>query len=231
MTEFLGFRGTVSIMRRLSTLAVILSLLVAACADSSMDTTTILGEETTTTVAVTTTSTDAGTTTAPEEDTTTTSGETAEGTDDCVVGAWVLDNAAFVEDLSTFFEEAGMTDAEISALDGDYTVEMSEDGSFTGTRESWGFVFETEQGNFTIELNGIETGTWSADGSTLSVENRSSDLDIYTSVESGGQEVELPQGQFPIETPEGIASNSQYHCSGDVLTLTNSGIESTLNRS
>lgn len=218
-------------MRRLLFLAMTFSLLVAACADSSGDTTTTPGEETTTTVADATTSTDADTTTTTEADTTTTSGEAAEGTDECLVGTWVLDTEAFVENFSSFFQDAAMPDAEISALDGDYTVEMSAEGTFTGTRESWGFVIETEQGNFTIEFNGIETGTWSADGSTLSVENRSADIDISTTVGSGGQEVELPQSQFPIETPEGIASNSDYDCSGDVLTLTNSGIESTLNRS
>lgn len=218
-------------MRRLLFLAMTLSLLVAACADSSGDTTTTTSEETATTVADATTSTDAGTTTTSEADTTTTSGEVAGGTDECLVGKWVLDTEAFVENLSSFFQDAGMPDAEISALDGDYTVEMSAEGTFTGTREIWGFVIETGQGNFAIEFNGIETGTWTADGSTLSVENRSSDIDISTTVGSGGQEVELPQSQFPIETPEGISSNNDYDCSGDVLTLTNSGIESTLNRS
>ena len=218
-------------MRRLSTIAVALSLLAAACAGSA-DTTTTTGEATTTTVADTTTSTDPDpTTTTSESDTTTTSGEAAVGTDECLVGTWVLDTEAFLANFSNLFQDAGMPDAEISAMEGDSTVEMSADGTFTGTRDSWGFVIETEQGSFAIEINGTETGTWSADGSTLSVENRSSDLDISTTVESGGQQIELPESQFPIETPEGIASNNDYDCSGDVLTLTNSGIETTLNRS
>lgn len=218
-------------MRKLLFLAMTLSLLAAACADSSADTTTTTGEEITTTVADTTTTTDADTTTTTEEDTTTTSGEAAEGTDECLVGTWVLDTEAFVGNFSTLFQDAGMPDAEVAALDGDYTVEMSTDGTFTGTREGWGFVVETEQGNFTIEFNGTETGTWSADGSVLTVEDRSSDIDISATAESGGQEVELPQSQFPVETPEGIASNNDYDCSGDVLTLTNAGFETTLNRS
>lgn len=210
-------------MPKLLLIAVILSLVAAACADSSADTTTTAGEATTTTAADTTTSTAA--------DPTTTSGEGAEGTDQCLVGTWVFDTGAFVENFSTLFQDAGMPDAEVTALDGDYTVEMTGDGTFTGTRDGWGFVIESEQGNFTIEFNGTETGTWSADGSTLTVENRSSDIDISATAESGGQEIELPQGQFPIETPEGVASNNDYECSGDVLTLTNSGIETTLNRS
>lgn len=217
-------------MRRLSTIAVALSLLATACAGSAEDTTTTSAEETTTTVAPTTTSTEADTTTTSEADTTTTSGEAAEGTDQCLVGTWLLDTEAFVGNLSSFFQEE-MSDAEISALDGDYTVEMTADGTFTGSRDSWGFVIESEQGTFRIEFNGTETGTWSADGSTLTVENRSSDVDITATAESGGQEVELPQGQVPVETPEGIASNNDYECAGDVLTLTSSGIETTLNRS
>lgn len=217
-------------MRRLSIIAVALGLLAAACAGSAEDTTTTASEETTTTVAPTTTSTEADTTTTSEADTTTTSGEAAEGTDQCLVGTWLLDTEAFVGNLSTLFQEE-MSDAEVSALDGDYTVEMAADGTFTGNRDSWGFVIESDQGTFRIEFNGTETGTWSADGSTLTVENRSSDVDITATAESGGQEVELPQGQVPVETPEGIASNNDYECSGDVLTLTSSGIETTLNRS
>lgn len=163
--------------------------------------------------------------------TTTTSGETAEGTDQCLVGTWALDTEAFVANFSTFFQDAGMPDAEVAALDGDYTVEMTADGNFIGTRDGWGFAIETDQGDFTIELNGTETGDWSADGSTLTVENQSADIDISTTVSSGGQQVELPQGQFPIEPPEGIASTNSYVCSGDVFTLSNSGVESTFNRS
>lgn len=218
-------------MRRLSTFAVALSLLAAGCAGSAEDTTTTTGQETTTTVADTTTSSDADTTTTMATVTTTTSGEAAEGTDECLVGTWVLDTEAFVANFSTLFEDAGIPDAEVAALDGDYTVEMTADGNFTGTRDGWGFTIESEQGNFTIELNGTETGDWSADGSTLTVENQSADIDFSTVVSSGGQEVELPQSQFPIEVPEGIASTNSYVCSGDVFTLTNDGVESTFNRS
>lgn len=217
-------------MRKLLLLAMTLSLVAAACAGSSEETTTTAAEETTTTVAETTTSTGADTTSTTESGTTTTSGETAEGTDDCLVGTWLFDTEAFVGNLSTLFQEE-MPDAEVTPLDGDYTVEMTADGTFTGTRDGWGFVIESDQGNFTIEFNGTESGTWSADGSTLTVENRSSDIDITATVESGGQEVELPQGQFPIETPEGVASNNDYECSGDVVTLTSSGIETILTRS
>lgn len=217
-------------MRKLFLLATILSLVAAACAGSSEETTTTAADETTTTVAETTTSTGADTTTTTESGTTTTSGDTAEGTDDCLVGTWLFDTEAFVGNLSTLFQEE-LPDAEVTPLDGDYTVEMTADGTFTGTRDGWGFVIESDQGNFTIEFNGTETGTWSADGSTLTVENRSSDIDITATAESGGQEVELPQGQVPIETPEGVASNNDYECTGDVVTLSSSGIETILTRS
>lgn len=218
-------------MRKLLLLAMTLGLVAAACAGSTEDTTTTAADAATTTMAATTTSSGVDSTTTTESDTTTTSGETAEGTDDCLVGTWLFDTEAFVGNFSTLFQDAGMPDAEVTALDGDYTVEMTADGAFTGTRDGWGFIIESDQGNFTIEFDGTETGTWSADGSTLTVENRSSDIDITATAESGGQEVELPQGQIPIETPEGVASNNDYECSGDVLTLTNSGIETTLNRS
>lgn len=193
-------------------------LVLAACSEGNV------AQSTTSTVPTTTTTTAA-------EDTTTTSDEAAAGTDDCVVGSWMLDSEAFVQNFDSIFAEAGLPDAEVTALDGSYTIELAADGSLTGIRQSWGFSVQLGEGNFTVEISGFELGTWSADGSTMTVALESSDLDVRTTVESGGQEVELPQNQFPFEAPEGIASNSEYTCSDDLLTLTNAGVESILIRS
>lgn len=195
-----------------------LLLVLAACSEGNV------AQSTTSTVPTTTTTTAA-------EDTTTTSDEAAADTDDCVVGSWMLDSEAFVQNFDPIFAEAGLPDAEVTALDGSYTIELAADGSLTGIRQSWGFSVQLGEGNFTVEISGFELGTWSADGSTMTVDLESSDLDVRTTVESGGQEVELPQNQFPFETPEGIASNSEYTCSDGLLTLTNGGVESILIRS
>ena len=223
-------------MRRLSILLLVTSLVLAACGGSgdegttttaaADDASTTLEEETTTTAAPEPT-----TTTEAETTTTTTAGETASGTDDCVVGTWTLDSEAFVENFEPLFEDAGIPDADVSALDGDFIVELGADGSLTGTRDGWGFDIDTGQGVVTLEINGTETGTWSAEGSTMTVNIDESDVTVSSTIEVDGQVIEMPQDQIPVETPPGIASNSEYTCSGDVLTLTNEGIETVLNRS
>lgn len=229
-------------MRRLLILFSAMSLALAACAGSGDDTTTTsadpetttsASDEATTTMAAETTTTPAPetTTTAESEATTTTSGEAATGTDSCVVGTWTLDTQGFVDNLGPIFEDSGVPNAEVTALDGTFTVEMGADGSMMGTRDEWGFSIATGEGTVTIEINGTETGTWAADGSTMTVTTEDSDLTVNSSIEADGQVIQMPQDQMPVETPPGIASNSDYTCSGDVLTLTNDGIESVLNRS
>lgn len=223
-------------MRRLSILFTALSLVLVACAGSGDETTTTTASDADTTTsaasdATTTTAAPETTTTAAAESTTTTSGDTASGTDDCLVGTWTLDSEGFVENFGSIFAEAGMSDAEVSALDGTFTVELGADGSLRGTREEWGFEIATGQGTVTIEINGTETGTWSADGSNLTITTQDSALDVNATIEADGQVIEMPQDQIPVETPPGIASNSEYTCSGDTLTLTNAGVESVLTRS
>lgn len=226
-------------MRRISTLAFLLALLTAACAGSSEETTTTATPETSTTEVeieqttttappeTTTTAQPGSTTSLPE---TTTSVEPVTGIDDCLVGTWVVDNDTFAENFGPIFAEAGMPDAEVTVLDGTFTVELDADGSMTAERDGWGFDIVTAEGTVTIEIDGTETGTWAADGSTMTVETGESDIAVNSSVEVDGQVIEIPEGQAPVEAPTGIASNSEYTCSGDTVTLVNEGVESVLTR-
>lgn len=213
-------------MRNLLSLTLIFGLLTAACTSgdeggdtTSESTTTEESPVTTETVETTTTTEAAVSTAAPEA-----------GGDDCLVGSWTLDTESFIANFDDIMAEAGMPETEVVALDGTFVVDMSGDGTYVGTRDEWGFSMVTPEGTVSIEINGEESGTWSTDGSTLTVNPTSSDLTVVASVEVDGQEVPLPEGQVPIDTPPGIASNSDFECSGDVLTLTNAGVESVLNR-
>jgi hypothetical protein len=212
-----------------------MALALAACAGSSDENTTSTAASTDTTATAaevtTTTARPETTTTAAPETTTSVSGDSASSNDDCLVGTWTLDTEDFVENFGPIFEQSGMPDTKVTALDGTFTVELGADGSLSGTRDDWGFNIATGEGTVTLEINGRETGTWSADGSTLTIDIDESDLTVNSSIEVDGQVIEMPQDQIPVETPPGIASNSQYTCAGDVLTLTNAGVESVLNRS
>jgi hypothetical protein len=219
--------GNVVEMRRLLTLAVFLALVSASCGGSSQETTTSPDAATTTTVTATA-STSAPTTTSTPEPTTTTA--LSAGGPDCLVGTWVLDSEAFVENFDSIFAEAGMPEAEVSPLDGTFTAELTADGSLGAEREDWGFRISMPDGTFIIEINGIETGSWSADDSILTVDTDVSQIEVSASIEVGDQVIAMPEGQFPIEPPEGIATGSSYTCDGDVVTLSNAGVESVLHR-
>lgn len=222
-------------MRRVLVLALSVLLVMTACspADEAGDesTTSSTGTETTQPAPQATTTTEAAavaTTTEAPEATTTTEAQSAGG-EECLVGTWVLDSDAFVENFASIFASQGMPEAEVDALDGSFTVEMNADGSYTGVRDQWGFSIMSDEGNIVIEINGEETGTWSADGSTLNITQDDSNLTVDATVEVDGEVFPMPES--PVDVPPGIATDSSYTCSGDVLTVTNEGVESVLNRS
>jgi hypothetical protein len=216
-------------MRKPPTVALVLGLFAAACSGSSGDTTTTSVEMApSTTVAATTTTAAPATTTS--SDTSTTQASSGGGGSDCLVGTWVLDSEAFVENFGSIFADAGMPDAEVSPLDGSFTVDLSADGSLEAERDEWGFRITMPDSTIIFEIDGTETGSWSADDSTPTVDTVVSDLKVSAAIEVGDQVVALPEGQMPIETPPGIASGSDYTCAGDVLTLSNAGVESVLDR-
>ena len=215
-------------MHKLPRLLLVIGLLGAGCSGASGDTTTTsFDEATTTTDRATTTTTAAATTTSIG---TTTQPPSGRGDSDCLVGTWVLDSEAFVENFDSIFADAGIPDAEVSPLDGSFTVDFSADGSLEAVRDEWGFRITMPDSTVIIEINGTETGSWSVDNSILTVDTVVSDLEVSAAIDVGGQLIEMPTGQIPIETPPGIATGSDYTCSGDVLRLTNAGVESVLNR-
>ena len=215
----------------------VVGLIVAGCNGGAGDTTSTTTDDATSPTATDTTASVPETTTSSAGEPTTTVAETtttaaaASGGSACLVGTWVLDNDAFMENLGSVFTDAGMPDAEVSALGGTFTVELGADGSLNATRDGWGFDMDTGEGAVIIEINGTETGTWSADEATLTVSTDASDLEVGFSVEVDGEMVAMPSEFQPeFDVPQGVATDSTYACSGDVLTLTNEGVESVLNR-
>jgi hypothetical protein len=222
-------------MRRFPTLFVAIALVVAACNGS-------VGDEATTSAGPATTVGDAGTTegdtpttaggetttTAAPEASTTTPPPATGGGPDCLVGTWVLDSEAFVGALTDLFAETGLDAQSLEANEGTYTVEMDADGTFTGIRDEWGLSIALDEGTFDIVINGTETGTWTADESTLTVSDTESDVSVSASVQVGGQVQEIPES--PVDVPEAIASDSEYSCDADTLTVTSEGVTTVMNR-
>ncbi len=200
-----------------------LSLILAACGgDSVGETTTLQSNGLTTTTAGSN-----ATTTAAE--TTTTTLAAASGGDDCLVGTWVLDDQAFFEILSEEFSgEEGF--GELTVADGDFTAVFNADGTIDSERDDWGFSVVTDDGTFKIRINGNQSGTWAAEGSTLMlVLDGGSGFETTTSIEVDGQEVVLPTS--PISVPsEFLTTSGEFTCSGNTLTVVSDGFTSTFNR-
>ena len=205
-------------MRRLLPLLVL--SVAAAC--NAGDTTTSLSEGVTTSegatsttgsIASTTTSTAATTTQPPPQGA------------DCVVGSWLLDNDAFVENLGEIFGEEG---GEVRPLDGTYSVEIAAGGEMSASRVDWGFEVTTAEGTITLRINGDETGSWSADDSTLTVSLTGEGVTFEATIEADGEVLEVDPSLFPV--PETIASDTAYTCEGDVLNITSDGVTSTFDR-
>jgi hypothetical protein len=211
-------------VRKVFTLSVGLGLMVTACAPSPAE------DASATTATVETTMTTGEATTTTSEPTTTTSAPD-DAVTGCLVGTWVLDSEAFAENFADIFDAAGMPDPEVTPLGGSLTVELLADGSLQTVRDGWGFSIDTGESVLTVETNGVEPGTWTADSSMLAIATDISALEVDASIEVGGQVLEFPVDQLPVELPSALAGESAYTCSEEVLTLVASGVESVLNRS
>lgn len=213
-------------MRRPTALILAIGLTAVACSPSDSETTTTTSSEASSTTE--TASAEPTTTEAPVETTTTTEVPASAGGSACVEGTWLLDIDSFISLMEDEFVAAGFGADAISASDGTYLVTMAPDGTFTAERDEWGFTVETTDGTFTMSVSGTETGTWSADDSTITVAVDSSDVTVSSTAEVDGQVVTLPNS--PVAVPEAVAESSAYQCSGDVLTVTNEDVVITLNR-
>jgi hypothetical protein len=215
-------------MRKLAMLTIVLALLVAACSPGGE-------EESTTSVPGGTGSTAAPTETTAPEATTTTTAPTTTTTEppssagaDCVTGTWLLDIQSFISLMQEAFTSEGLGADSIKPNEGTYLVTLAPDGTFTAERDEWGFTVVTGDGTFTLSVNGTETGTWSADDTTITVSVDSSDVKVSTTAEVNGQVIEMPDS--PVDVPDAVAEDSAYTCNGDVLTVTTEDVAITLNR-
>lgn len=229
MGSLTGALATVCPMRRALYPILVSTLILAACSggdDGSDTTTTSEAEQSSTTAAPATTTTAPVSTTTSQE----ASAGQGGGGPDCLVGTWILDTDNFVDQMvSLLSAEEELEVDDISGTDGTYEVTMSFDGTWSGVREDWGFVIASSEGSFTIEMNGTDSGVWSATSDSLTVTVEESDTTVSATVEVEGQTFPLPES--PVDLPESIATDSDYTCDGDTLTVMNDGSTTILNRS
>lgn len=201
-------------------MAVGIVLVLAACSPTEAEGSTTTTQDTaTTTTATETTTTSVPTTTTTEATTTTTTA--GGGGESCLVGEWELDSEAFMDSLSeAFSEEAGTSDLSIEFVGGSYVVSLSESGLFTGDRDEWAFEISMAEGSFRITIDGLDTGSWEADGSTLVIRDYESASILKAQAVVNGELVDLPQGTVPMTDSNAITPSSTFECSGDTLIVT-----------
>lgn len=201
-------------MRRLSPMIIV--LLLAACGGGEAETATTTAPEPTTTAAETTTTAEP-TTTTTEAPTTTTTTAPEPSAEECLVGTWDLDSEAFVDSLMATMG----TDlpGEITSGGGSYVVEMGADGSFEVTRDEWRYLIESPQGTLVAQIDGTESGTYEADGDTLTATTTGGDATVSMGLLVDGELQDLP---FPMEmdlATDAIAGSAQYECTDETLTV------------
>lgn len=206
------------------------ALTLAACGGDDAATTTAAGEPpaTTQTTAPATTTTEAATTTTEAPTTT-----QAVATSDCLVGSWELDSESFIQQVfagtDTGFEELG--EVTVSHGGGSFVVDMSEDGTYIGTRDEWKIRIESEEGAFVNMLDGTETGTWSVDGDTLTISSDVSDITVSFAAEVDGVLQELPFGGTQTTQTRAFTGSGGFSCSDDSFEATFDGFTSVFSRS
>jgi hypothetical protein len=206
------------------------ALILAACGGEDAATTTAAGEPpaTTQTTAPVTTTSEAATTTTEAPTTT-----QAVATSDCLVGSWELDSESFIQQVfagtDTGFEELG--EVTVSHGGGSFVVEMSEDGTYIGTRDEWKIRIESEEGAFVNMLDGTETGTWSVDGDTLTISSDVSDITVSFAAEVDGVLQELPFGGTQTTQTRAFTGSGGFSCSDDSFEATFDGFTSVFSRS
>ncbi len=199
-----------------------LTLTLAACGGESAETTTSTQDpdSQTTEAAVTTTERPTTTTTKP----TTTTGEVASGGgggDTCLSGVWELDSEAFMENLTAAFAaEADLQGVTVEFVGGSYTVTLGENGDYLGVREEWAFQAVSPDGTFRLTIDGMDEGTWSSEGPTLTISEVESSATITAQAVVDGEVFDLPTGTAPTVEGDAVAESSSYECTDDRLTVT-----------
>lgn len=201
-------------------LLVALALFVAACGGESIESTTTAIEASTETTESAPTTEMESTTTTTEPVTTTAGSASGVGGDPCLAGVWELDSEAFMGNLTAAFAaEADLQNVTVEFVGGTYTVTLGEDGDYTGVREEWAFQAASPEGTFRLTIDGRDEGTWSAQGSTLTISDVESTATITAQAVVDGEVFDLPTGTAPTVEGNAVAEASSYECTDRRLTV------------
>lgn len=140
----------------------------------------------------------------------------AAGAADCsIVGSWILDSPAFAEAVSAW------TGTEFEHVSGTYTFVYGADGTFVANRDAWRLRSVTAAGALVTENTSEETGTWTADGSTVvHTPTGGSDAVISVWLEVDGTLMALPGGEGVAMAGPGISGTGIVECpSANVLVM------------
>ena len=200
----------------------VLALFAGACGGEASDSTTTSVDAVTETSGEgsTTTELQMTTTTAAPTTTTTSQAVSGGGGDSCLIGVWELDSEAFMDNLSSAFAaEADLQNVTVEFVGGSYTVTLEGNGQYTGVREEWAFQAVSPEGTFRLTIDGMDEGTWSADGPTLTISELESTASITAQAVVDGEVLDLPAEMAPTVQGDAVAEASSYECTDSRLTV------------
>ncbi len=153
--------------------------------------------------------------------TTTTTEPPAGGTDvACIVGQWRLRDQEFVDQLAAAVAaDTGVGEVDWSYVSGDYLYDINPDGTTRGQRIAWTTRLSSPEGAIITTIDSDDSGTWTVDGSTISIVDEASTATVTTGFEIDGVVQPLPGGGQTVGT-EGLSGSGTFECGADVITIT-----------
>lgn len=123
---------------------------------------------------------------------------------DCLTGTWLADNDFFLGSIREFGDQ--FTD-----VSGQVTIEFADDGTLTTHYQGWLLSAVVEGSEATIRRDGIDTGTFTVHGDTVSLV----DTTVGSALTVSAHGIEMPVDPLPISYTDATLT-----CTPAVATIT-----------
>lgn len=143
-----------------------------------------------------------------------------------MVGTWVLDNDVHQRMFAELLVETGLGATEV-INGGSYTVDQRADGTLRIMYDNWQVSVATPDRKVTSVSNGEATGTWSADGGTITT-TVTDDSGVTHHVEVDGEKATIPAWAESLDISSMVTV--EYSCSGEALVFSFEGSSWVMNR-
>lgn len=122
----------------------------------------------------------------------------------CLVGEWLADNDLFLAQMREFGDQ-------MQDVTGEVILVFTANGELTTRYEDWSMTAISEGIEMTIHRGGVDEGTYSVTGDTMSV----TDTSVGSTVSVSGAGINMAVPAHPVHF-----EGAPFTCSGDAATVT-----------